>query len=520
MLCPSVDSSIMSDSRYHRQRNILLLHLDSQVHGVSNPASFNARVRMSLLSNVSLSSHNICLIVLFRETQPDITFSKLWGKSSCKEILLNDDFVYFSEDRVVYSLQARDRRSCIFYLEERSLGLTRNRIKATAFYADPNGNPFQTSCCLTLRTDSLTRHSCCDGMLLDAIYFGSKYNFTSMQVWPRDNMIVVQSSNFYKFATRDKNMVQAVILMSITPFQVTHHFELTTAIVGTDVKNVMFANGLMILFAGNRSNVYSMERVLNSGRFVSSSRLGRSADKLDGSAGNHESGIPINFQILKLPDLLIQVPSNPKNMSFGCIPFNCLFTPVNEKNSYNLMRVSDGQVTGVDVEAITIFDECGFHPANPNILIHQSNHRLTWFKYVDEGQVPHLDQMFSIKTDELQNPSECSRSRNSNRPFRSTAFQGSFLVHNRTIFETQYDKSLDLMLFRAISSDNIMRSSLFMYSSGGELIREVRLCKTLKRVTASSFSMSLDKLCIVEQVDTRFHLTVYRLERCADKDNV
>lgn len=502
-----------------RCRNTLLLHLDSQVHGVNNPASFNARVRHSLLQNVSLmpvkSAH---VIVSPLGAQASLKYAELWSESSSKEIIINDDCVLFTEDRSTYSLQGRNReQSKLFQYEEDSLfRLPRTRIRATASYSHPHERGLQSSCFLTLRNNALLRHSNKNGMLLNEIYLGHVFSFNAMEVSVEENIIVILSSCFQKFGVRDKNIVQAVALLSISPFQVTHFFELRSSVVGREVTKVRYANGMIVLSAGSKSRVYSMTDLIRTGTTICTCGLGQDCDLLHGSAGVYPSAFPINFQVHEMPHLLLEVNSKPENMSFGCLPLNCLYTPSNQQKCYNLMRASDQHLLELDVGNRTIFDDCAFHPSIPNVLLHQSNHGLTAIKYIDDGSAPRLHEIFRVKTDGLQNPAELNRKRHSDRPFRSTAFQGAFLVHARTLYETHYDKSLDLIIVRATSSKAIMRSSLFIYTSRGQLIREVKLHHDVKRVISCSFALNLDKLSVIEHADGVFQLTVYQLKRAAD----
>ena len=137
-----------------------------------------------------------------------------------------------------------------------------------------------------------------------------------------------------------------------------------------------------------------------------------------------------------------------------------------------------------------------------------------FFKYCSEST--YLVELFRIKTDVLQNPDECIRERANDRPVRSTAFRGAFLVHARTLFEHHYDSSVDLHILRATASDRIMQSSLYMYTPSGELAREVKIRQSLKQPATCSFLLSLNKLAIVEHKDGVFSLKVFQLQRTAD----
>lgn len=331
-----------------------------------------------------------------------------------------------------------------------------------------------------------------------------------------DGHLVLQSVCFYKFGTRNTNTIQAILIMSLCPLKFLYQFELTTAVAGHDVKVVRVSNGMLLLGATSCTRVYSLNHVLASGRRLCSCDIGDDCVHGHGWAGMYPDGLPVNFEVLQLPAMLLEVRSKPKDVSFGCIPLHCLFTPSNQQKVFSLIRVSDERREEMDVDAPTIFDQCTFHPTLPNVLIYQSNHSLTCYKYSSDKLA--FIELFRIKTDELQNPTLCIRERRGDRPVRSTAFTGSFLTHARTMFEHNYDSSLNLHLLRAVSSNEISHSSIFVYTVDGQMIREVKIKQLLKKAAICSFAMSLDRLAVVEHEGGFFHLQVYQLQRTAEFD--
>lgn len=440
-------------------------------------------------------------------------FKRIWSYQSLRPITLNDDNVYFAEDRVSYSLSGGDMaKSKLFHFEEEDLSLIGPcRAKATAFYYNPRSRK-HPSCFVTLTKNNLFRHCNKTGTLLDSIYLGNVFSFKLLDVNAEQNMIVIQSVCFNKFSTKNTQTIQAIILISIQPFKLMHHFELTTSTVKFDVRNVRIFQNMLMLSAGSCTRIFSMDQLIESGNRICSCDFGQNdCDLNHGLVGRYPNGIPINFVVSQLPEMLVEVRSDSNHVSFGCIPVCILFTPSKQEKTFSLMRVSDQQITDVPVDVPTIFDECSFHPRLSNVIVYLSNHSLSFFKYRDDDSS--LNLLLRIKTDELQNPENMIRNRNVNRPVRTTAFAGAFVTHARTLFETKYDFSTDLHLIRATSSDKIMKSSLFLYTTAGQLIREIKLPISLQRGIACNFSLSLDKLAIVKHEDGVFHLRVYQLQR-------
>lgn len=191
-----------------------------------------------------------------------------------------------------------------------------------------------------------------------------------------------------------------------------------------------------------------------------------------------EAGCASNREPFNLTSPLLELTGvSPYDISIGghSRPV-LLFTTRTEKKHYKISFPHNvDQFHELDREERTVFDECYFmRTAIANRIVYLSTHSMDVLKIDREDDcVPRVEKMFTIATEERKEIPASTH--NSNRPRRSTCYQGSYALIIRSIFAHHYNDQLDLIAIYGVSRETYKPFIQIFDATDGKLINAIQV---------------------------------------------
>lgn len=362
-----------------------------------------------------------------------------------------------------------------------------------------------------IRLDSET------GQILDDIYLGSTYIFTTLNWENHAKRLVLQTNNHRKNRKRDAAILQAVCLMEIFPLQFVALFELESAVVGENVRTANVSEGLLILGPQLHVCIYDLSELINDENRICHCRLYETNDMCShGPIGTFPTGLPVNYSVKSLPPPLLDVQCVGQSVQFGATPFHYIYQPTRHHDEIYIADLRDERVIAKLPSESILPDstQCFFHWDDTGRIVHQKDNAIDVYKLVNDEQLLTTDG----KKLELQFTLKCepSTKKSPKLTARQKAIAKSRLdVEDQSeIFKLDYENETEFLIILGVGDSNDCIGCIRIFDNWtGELIRHIDLDITLNDWAEYILIMDIDVIVLVETVDRDNTVFIYKLDR-------
>lgn len=347
------------------------------------------------------------------------------------------------------------------------------------------------------------------GELLDNIYLGSTYEFTSLSWETYGKRLVLQTDKHQKNKRKDTSILLAFCLMSIFPLEFVALFELETAVIGDKTKNANIRDGLLTLQPFNRVFLYDLcELISERNRICHCKLYEENAGCSHGPVGTSPYGLPINFIAERLPPKLFNAACIDDTVEFGATPYHYIYRSTRQDHRVVIAEASNDRVVAnsESLNIPSIFFRPYFHWDDTGRIIHHTDYSVSIYKLIDDDTDGKKMQLqFKLKCD-------LPRKRTA-RQLAQIAAQ-TYNKNEGEVCELDYEGEMEYLVVLGVSwSTNGIGCIRIFDNFTGRLVRHIDLDITLKDEARYELRMDFDAIVLIETMHLRNTVFIYKLDR-------
>lgn len=374
------------------------------------------------------------------------------------------------------------------------------KVYCSSFFAITDANHL-------IRLDSET------GELLDDIYLGSTYKFTTLNWETHGKRLVLQTNIHRKNQQRDTSILQAICLITIFPLEFVALFELETGVVGEYIKTANVGEGLLILGPQSHVRLYDLYELISEENRICDCKLHETKEGCShGPIGTFPSGLPINFIVKRLPSPLFDVTCFGQSLEFGATPYHYIYQSTSRDHQILIADARNDRVIA-NIESESIFPDlahCFFHWDDTGRIIHQRDSAVDIHKLInDDSDGKKMKLEFTLKCDvPLRAPPKLTeRQMALNRPRKTDMDEGEIL-------KLDYENETEYLIILGVSSPCSGKGCIRIFDNlTGHLVRHINLDIKLKDWAEYILIMDIDAIVLIEAITRNNTVFIYKLDR-------
>lgn len=365
------------------------------------------------------------------------------------------------------------------------------------------------------KTNYLYRLDSFTGEKLDEIYLGTTYKFNLMNWESNGERIVLQTPYFHKNNTRDESILQAVCLLDVFPLKFVALFELTTAVVGKEIKSANVTEGILILAPPGRVRLYDLDELIKEENRICSCNFYESRyGCTHGPIGVFPDGLPVNFRSSALPEALFDLSCASSTVEFGGYPYQRIYQPFRKRTEVHIEdAVTCQNIATLETESILPDGgQCFFHWDDSGRIIHQLFNEINIYKTVRNGQELKLQLQFCLKLESAEKSSPYSS--NCNYGTRPREVRTRNVVRDYSeIYKLDYENEVEYLIILGVADLTNSGTIIIYDNETGKLTKRIPLDITLKEWCEYSLIMDIDRIIVIESTTNKTTAYVYKLDR-------
>lgn len=478
---------------------------------------------------------------------PDSHFEQVWYAESKKPIYYEDHKIFANQFRTVFGLWGVNGKPMIQFRDPEKVSVEEVIIHTQKANRLPvPADLFAPLFIKLTQSNRIYRYNGTTGRKLDTIFLGSLFKFVHMSWQVTGESLLLQSVYFKKNNFHDPDILQAVAFIGINPFRFKGMLELTTQMLGPDVKNANVGEDILIVGYGSKHVVqlYSMRDILSDKHsdHLCSCDFGQICHLSHGPVGEDGFGLPVTFKVRNMPPVLFSVQTPDHSVEFGGFPMHFMHKMPKKQSKVRVVDLMTRElVHELDVRKdATDSDRCLFHyDDSGRILFSQADSLkvLKLYQYdkcevkasgsnklpvlVDENEsetATGLMEQFELRPQPapvLIKQENVSPNRRTDRPRRATAQKkdyGAAFQAMRPLFAIDHENETEFLSILGVAQQDQSSSICIFDNLDGSFVKRIGL-PDLQEDDEYKLVVDLDHVILIAKEQKRHRISVFQLKR-------